>query len=83
MINASHTLQTHPILKPHDPLPRIFKANTSLLLQAPHKLLLNKLLNDPSRLRCDIALLIVYGNWRPRPDKDVFDTWLEAVGPIV
>lgn len=73
MVNASHTLQTYPVLKPHDPLPRIFKANTSLLLQAPHELLLNKFLNDPSRLRRDIALLVVYSDRRPRPDKNVFD----------
>lgn len=83
MVNASHALQTHPILEPHDSIPRFINADASFLPQASNEVLLDELLNQLSRLWRDIASSRIDGNRRSRPYEDMLDPWLKAVGPVV
>lgn len=83
MINASHALQTHPILEPHDSIPCLFNADASFLLQALNEVLLDELLNQLPRLGRDIASLSIDGNWSSSPHENMLDPLLKAVRPIV
>ena len=83
MINASHALKTDPVLEPHDSFPRLFETDTCFLGQSVHEVPLDKLLDDAFRLRCDIASIIIYSDRGPRPDENVLDAGLKAIGPVV
>jgi hypothetical protein len=83
MVNTSNTLQTHPVLKPHNPLPRFINTDVCIFRQGRHKLPLNKLLNNALRFSRHIASNIIYSNRRPRPDKNMLDTGFESIRPVV
>lgn len=74
MLNSPHALQFPPIPKPnHVPLPT---ANS-------RKGLSNKVFNLASALRQQIIRDRVRGKGEFRPDDEVHDARVEAVGPVV
>jgi hypothetical protein len=83
VINASHALQTHPILEPHHPTLRFYRTDAFLCRKCTNKVVTDKLLNHTLRFTRDVSPSVVNGDRCSRPDADVLDAGFKSVRPIV
>lgn len=82
MLQAPHTLQRSPILKPEDMLLRI-REPLPLLRKPRHKSALHEILNQRAGLIGHVPVFRLHGDRSPQPHDEVVDVWGDAVGPVV